>query len=88
MTNMNNIGICNSGTYHINITMPTEIKNTQIVNPGQFKKMHCNAIRIIQWFEPFIIALYGTPDILSCAGACAVGNTVHACASAGALLWF
>jgi len=94
MTNMNNIGICNSGTYHINITMPTEIKNTQIVNPGQFKKMHCNAIRIIQWFEPFIIALYGTPDILSCAvgntagagasaGACAVGNTAgaHACAN-------
>ena len=66
MTNMNNIGVCNSGTYHINITMPTVIKNTQIVDPVYFKKIHRNAIRLIQWFEPFIIALYGTPDILSC----------------------
>jgi hypothetical protein len=68
MTNMNNIGVCNSGTYHINITMPTVIKNTQIVNPAHFKKIHRNAIRLIQWFEPFIIALYGSPDILSCCG--------------------
>jgi hypothetical protein len=66
MTNMNNIGVCNSGTYHINITMPTAIKNTQIVDPALFRKIHRNAIRMIQWFEPFIIALYGTPDILSC----------------------
>lgn len=72
MTNKNNIGICNSGTYHINITLPTLISKNDmnIVNPIKFKNIHKNAIRLIQWIEPFIIALYGTPDILSCVGDC------------------
>jgi hypothetical protein len=68
MTNKNNIGICNSGTYHINITLPTELSlcGMKIKDPIAFKNKHRNAIRLIQWVEPLIIALYGTPDILSC----------------------
>jgi hypothetical protein len=68
MTNMNNIGICNSGTYHINITLPTTLSlcdGMKIKDPVMFKNTHKNAIRFIQWVEPLLIALYGTPDILS-----------------------
>ncbi len=65
LTNMDNLGICNNGTYHINITLPTHIINNNIVNEEEFKKTHMNAINIIQWIEPLLIALYGTPDILS-----------------------
>ena len=65
-TNMKNLGICNSGTYHINITLPTKLRNNNIINQTEFKKVHANAIRAIQWIEPFLVALYGTPDILSC----------------------
>jgi hypothetical protein len=69
MTNKNNIGICNSGTYHINITLPTtlSLNGMKIKNPSAFKNTHQNAIHFIQWVEPLIVALYGTPDILSCA---------------------
>jgi len=68
MTNQNNIGICNNGTYHINITLPTELSlcGMKIKDPVAFKTTHRNAIRLIQWIEPLIIALYGSPDILSC----------------------
>ena len=63
-TNMNNIAICNNGTYHINITLPTKInKAGDILNEDNFKKVHSNAIKAIQWFEPFLIGLYGSPDI-------------------------
>jgi hypothetical protein len=65
LTNMNNLAICNNGTYHINITLPTPLNNRgEIENPEKFKQMHSNAIRMIQWMEPFLIALYGTPDIM------------------------
>ena len=68
LSNLNNIGICNSGTYHINITLPTtlSLNSMKIKDPAAFKNTHQNAIRFIQWVEPLIIALYGTPDILSC----------------------
>jgi hypothetical protein len=65
-SNINNLGICNNGTYHINITLPTELKpNGDINDPALFKKQHANAIRAIQWVEPVLISLYGTKDILS-----------------------
>lgn len=68
MTNLNNISICNSGTYHINITLPSRLSlnKMKIENFEEFKEKHKNAIKYIQWVEPLIIALYGTPDILSC----------------------
>ena len=76
MSNPNNIGICNSGTYHINITLPTTLSldGMKIKEPAAFKHTHQNAIRFIQWVEPLIIALYGTPDILSCANAVVQGT--------------
>ena len=67
LSNPGNIAICNNGTYHINITLPTKLKpDGTIENPEDFRAKHANAIRAIQWIEPFIIALYGSPDILHC----------------------
>jgi hypothetical protein len=64
-SNINNLAICNNGTYHINITLPTQIKDGEILDPIKFKNDHSNAIRAIQWIEPLLIALYGTPDIFN-----------------------
>jgi len=64
-TNLKNVAICNNGTYHINITLPTDInKDGKIIFPVRFQQVHSNAIRAIQWIEPFLVALYGSPDIL------------------------
>jgi hypothetical protein len=65
ITNPKNVAICNNGTYHINITLPTKITSDgQIANLIEFKNVHANAIRAIQWIEPLLVALYGSPDIL------------------------
>jgi hypothetical protein len=67
MSNINNIVVCNNGTYHFNITLPTKLNNVcEIEDPIKFRNMHSNAIRAIQWFEPLFVACYGSPDILSC----------------------
>jgi hypothetical protein len=62
-----NLGICNNGTYHINITLPTLLKNGNIVDKSAFASIHLNYIRYIQIVEPLLSACYGTPDILSLA---------------------
>jgi hypothetical protein len=65
MSNRNNLAICNNGTYHINITLPTKLDSSgNIANPDEFRSVHANAIRAIQWIEPLLVALYGSPDIL------------------------
>ena len=64
-TNKENIAVCNNGTYHINLTLPTKLtKEGKIQNENEFKAQHANAIRAIQWIEPILVALYGSPDIL------------------------
>ena len=66
LTNLNNIGIFNNGTLHYNLTLPTELDNKMLIkNPEKFKKEHKEAIKIIQWFEPFFVSVYGTPDYFS-----------------------
>ena len=65
ITNPDNLAICNNGTYHINITLPTKLnEDGEIEDLEKFKSVHANAIRAIQWIEPFLAALYGSPDIL------------------------
>jgi hypothetical protein len=66
LTNLNNIAIFNNGTYHINFTMPTYLdSNNSPLNPSKFVLDHKAAIRYIQYLEPLIIAIYGTPDPFS-----------------------
>jgi hypothetical protein len=70
-TNPGNITMFNNGTYHINITLPTQLGPLtsqgipSLVHPEKFKKDHQRFIRCIQWMEPFVIGMYGTPDPLS-----------------------
>ncbi len=67
-TNPGNLAIFNNGTYHINLTAPTQL-NAQgfIANRTEFVKRHQKIARIFQWLEPFLIGMYGTGDILSTA---------------------
>jgi hypothetical protein len=66
LTNANNIAIFNNGTYHLNFTMPTQLDgNKKPQNSKQFVSQHKAAIRYIQYLEPLIIAIYGTPDPFS-----------------------
>jgi hypothetical protein len=70
-SNPRNIAMFNSGTYHINITLPSmlgkkdETGLAPILYPELFKDQHKQFIRSIQWIEPFLIALYGTADPFS-----------------------
>jgi hypothetical protein len=65
LSNPENAAICNNGTYHINLTLPTKLdKDGEIDDPELFKLQHANAIRAIQWIEPLLVGLYGSPDIL------------------------
>ena len=70
-SNPANIVMFNSGTYHINITLPTLLgpktgpDPPQIIYPLLFREQHRNCIRFYQWIEPLLIAAYGTADPLS-----------------------
>lgn len=65
-TNMNNMSIFNNGTYHFNFTLPTELNTKgEIANRKNFVFRHKKAIRFIQFLEPFLIAKYGSGDVLS-----------------------
>jgi hypothetical protein len=70
-SNPKNVTMFNNGTYHINITLPTLLgkrdKNGTpvIVDLKKFRETHQKFIRLIQWLEPFVIAVFGTKDPLS-----------------------
>ena len=65
MTNLGKYCIFNNMTYHFNFTLPTKLnKDGYIENYNLFKNQHKNAIKLIQLFEPILIAIYGSGDIL------------------------
>jgi|GEM_PF-6227564 len=65
-TNLKNYAMFNNGTIHINITLPTELDSDKnIVNFDVFRQKHMIFARLIQWFEPLLIANFNTPDPLS-----------------------
>jgi hypothetical protein len=67
-TNQGNIGMFNNGTYHVNITLPTQLGkklpdgSPTMKEPVKFKMQHRACIRVYQWLEPLLVAVYGTPD--------------------------
>jgi len=66
LTNQNNISMFNNGTIHLNLTLPTELdENAIIKNKELFIKKHMKLIKLIQWMEPLIICVYGSPDPFS-----------------------
>lgn len=70
-TNPQNVVMFNNGTYHLNLTAPTRLGGLGsdglpvVEDPVQFLYQHRKIIRLIQWIEPLLIAVYGTPDPLS-----------------------
>ena len=66
MTNLNNIGMFNNGTLHYNLTLPSKLNEEGIIEDKvKFIKDHSKAIKIIQWVEPLMISVYGSPDPFS-----------------------
>ncbi len=64
-TGRQNMGICNTQTIHLNITLPTWLENSQLVDKTEFAKQHLAFISMIQVVEPLLSAVYGTPDLFS-----------------------
>ena len=64
-TQKRNLSLCNSGTIHVNLTLPTLLRGGQIADKTMFANTHLNFIRHIQVIEPLLIACYGTPDVFS-----------------------
>jgi len=66
LTNKNNYTIFNNMTYHFNFTLPTKLdEKGNIKFKKRFIEQHRNAIHLIQWMEPILIAIYNTPDFFS-----------------------
>lgn len=66
-TNLNNIAMFNNGTIHLNITMPCRLglwRPTEPLNRTTFTQTHKCLARLIQWLEPYWIAVYGAGDVL------------------------
>jgi saccharopine dehydrogenase (NAD+, L-lysine-forming) len=64
-TNKSNLLVCNNGTIHINLTLPTILQDGNIVDRNRFAKEHLIAMEYIQVLEPLFVACYGTPDVFS-----------------------
>jgi len=66
MTNFKNCSIFNNMTYHLNFTLPTQLTDKCYIKDYKlFIEQHKNAIHLIQWIEPVLVALYGTGDVFS-----------------------
>jgi len=64
-THRRNLGLCNNGTLHLNLTLPTMLENGVIANKHKFAEDHLRFISYIQMLEPLLVACYGTPDVFS-----------------------
>ena len=65
-TNQKNLAIFNNGTYHINLTLPTQLNaEGKIADFPLFEKQHSTLIRYIQWLEPLLIGVFGSADCLA-----------------------
>jgi len=64
-TYQRNMALCNNGTYHVNLTLPTRLEDGVIVDKAQFAADHLKWVEAIQVVEPLLVACYGSPDVLS-----------------------
>lgn len=66
LTHLRGVAMFNNGTIHINVTLPTRLGwNRQPLWPRRFLEEHRRLARLVQWFEPLWIAVYGSPDPFS-----------------------
>ena len=65
-SNPNHTALFNNGTYHINITLPSKLNSECLpLDSEKFLRDHFKAGKIIQWFSPLFVAMYGSSDIYS-----------------------
>ena len=64
-TNKSHLLVCNNGTIHMNLTLPTLLRDGLIIDKTQFVKIHLVLMEYIQVLEPLLVACYGTPDVFS-----------------------
>lgn len=64
-THKRNVSVCNNGTIHINLTLPTLLKDGIVADKPDFIAKHMKVARFIQIIEPLLVACYGTPDLFS-----------------------
>ena len=81
LTNPSQVAMFNNGTYHINITLPSYTCPAAapgdlppLLYPSAFVADHCRFIRLIQWLEPLVLAVYGSADPLGSRGANPLGS--------------
>jgi hypothetical protein len=68
-TNPDNNVFFNNGTFHVNITLPTQLdKNGLIKDLDKFIEIHHICIKYIQWIFPLLITTFSSPDFLSFSG--------------------
>jgi len=66
LSNLGNLAIFNNGTYHFNITLPTQLDNdAHIKDWALFLEQHRRLARIFQWMEPFFVSRFGSGDVFS-----------------------
>lgn len=66
LTNLRNVAMFNNGTLHINLTLPTRLDmKCKPLFWKKFVRQHQRLARLVQWLEPFLIAVYGSGDPLS-----------------------
>lgn len=69
LTHQRGVAMFNNGTFHVNVTLPTRLGwNRRPLCQRSFVNRHRSLARLIQWFEPLWIALYGSGDPLGAAG--------------------
>jgi hypothetical protein len=61
-TDQKSLGICNTQTLHLNLTLPTPIRDGVMEDKHRFVQDHLAFISMIQVVEPLIVAAYGSPD--------------------------
>jgi len=64
-TQRSNLLVCNNGTIHVNLTLPTLLEDGLIVDKDRFAREHFTCMEYIQIVEPLLVACYGTPDVFS-----------------------
>jgi hypothetical protein len=66
LSNRQNVAVFNNGTYHINLTAPSRLdKDGLIEDWPKFLHIHRQGARLFQWLSPFLVAAYGSGDILA-----------------------
>ena len=66
LTNRSQVSVFNNGTYHVNLTLPTQLNSeSRVADEALFIEQHRRLARLFQWISPFLVARYGSGDVLA-----------------------